>query len=621
MCGICGFFHKKQIEDKVLYDMNQTIHYRGPNDEGYYMKSLKNNFQIGLAQKRLSIIDLSPLGHQPMFSQDETIIVVYNGEIYNFQGIKDILLEKGYFFKSNTDTEVIIYAYQEWGIDCIHQFNGMFAIAIFDKRKDELYLIRDRMGVKPLYYYYNQQDIVFASELKPIMKYPFFHKEINMNALNMFLYHQYIVAPHTIFKNTYKLKPGCYLLYKNGQISEVEYWSVNDKFGNEKIKDWKGEKKYIQELDDLLTDSVKLRMISDVPVGGFLSGGIDSSLIMTLMQKVSSNPVQSFTIGFEEDNYNEALYARKVAKYLGTNHHETYLPVNKAKELIEKLPIFYDEPFADSSQLPTMLVSKIAKQNVTVSLSGDAGDELFCGYSRYDNILKFKKYKIFSKYLNGIDTVLPLKNFLVKSNFNRKYIKLFNLNSDEAIINSDYLTFKDKYKNITSSPFNLESKYFNILDLSDNIQQKHMLQDLITYLPDDILTKVDRASMSATLEARTPFLDYRVVEYALNMPHNMKYKNGCKKYILKELLYRYIPKELVDRPKMGFGVPIYKWLHDDFKRYGKNYFDRDFIKEQGIFNYQEIDKIVNQFNNKQNPNVDKLMWTLIVFQMWYDEYM
>jgi len=455
MCGICGFFHKKELQEKVLYNMNQTICNRGPDDEGYYLNKTQKDFQIGLAQKRLSVIDLSPLGHQPMFNSDKNIIVAYNGEIYNFQDIRSLLIERGYIFKSNTDTEVIIYAFKEWGIDCIHQFNGMFAIALFDKMKDELYLIRDRMGIKPLYYYYNGQGIVFASELKPIMAYPYFQKEINFHALNMYLHHQYITAPHTIFKNTFKLNPGCYLTYKNGEIRVIEYWSVENKFIHRKIEDNKTEKEYIDDLEKLLTDSVRLRMISDVPIGGLLSGGIDSSLVAALMKKNSSKTVKTFTIGFDEDKYNEANYAKEVSKYLGTEHYEEYLSVSRVKKLIEQIPIYYDEPYADSSQLPTMLVSEMVKKHATVSLSGDGGDELFCGYGRYDAAIRLQKYKGIAKGLFIVNKIIPLKSLWMKSNCNRKFIKLFYLHNDQSIINADYLCTKDYMKDITYSPFDL----------------------------------------------------------------------------------------------------------------------------------------------------------------------
>lgn len=619
MCGICGFIHSRNLTKKELFNMNQTIHYRGPNDEGYYIKNIRNR-QIGMAQKRLSILDLSQLGHQPMISDDETIIVVFNGEIYNFQNLRNKLIDKGYKFNSNTDTEVIIYAYKEWGIDCIKYFNGMFAIALLDKSKEEVYLIRDRMGVKPLYYYQKNGDFVFASELKPIMAYPFFSKQINKEALNMYLHHQYITAPHTIFENVYKVTPGCYLKYKNGRVTETKYWSVEENYNYTDNEEIENENYYINKLEDILIDSVKLRMISDVPIGAFLSGGVDSSLISALMQKQSSKPIKTFTIGFDEDKYNEAKYAKEIAKYLGTEHYERYLSIGEAKKYIEQIPKFYDEPFADNSQVATMLVSKIAKENVTVVLSGDAGDELFCGYDKYNNIDKLQKVASISKVINGINNIIPVKPLINKNINNRKYIKIFNLETKEDIINSDYLTFKDCFGKIVKGEFEINRKYYDILKRTSNFQEKYMLQDMITYLPDDILTKVDRATMSASLEARSPLLDYRVVEYALNLPQNLKRKDGINKYILKKVLYKYIPKKLIDRPKQGFAVPIDRWIREDFKRYSKNYFDKEFIIKQDLFDYDEINKVISTFKISKDPVVSKLVWTLIVFQMWYEEY-
>jgi asparagine synthase (glutamine-hydrolysing) len=612
MCGICGFYHKKNVSKNELKLMNRTLNYRGPDDEGYFIKKINDSYQLGLAHNRLSIIDLSKNGHQPMFSFDKNIIVSYNGEIYNYKEIKRRLKMKDYKFKSETDTEVIIYAYKEWGIDCIKQFNGMFAISIYDKLNDILYLVRDRMGIKPLYYYKKGNDLVFGSELKPIMKYPFFKKSINFNSLNMFLHHGYITAPNTIFKNTYKLNPGSYLKIENNNIEEMSYWDIKNKFINRNVAN-KKEKFYIKELDKIITDSIDKRMISDVSLGAFLSGGIDSSLVVSIMQKLSSKPVNTFTIGFNEDKYNEAHHAKRVANHLGTNHHELYLPITKAQELIEQIPIYYDEPFADSSQLATMLVSRLAKKNVTVSLSGDGGDELFCGYNRYNKVLKLKKYKILSYFFQFFkDDDL--------GEINRKLLKLKFLNKDNNIVNSDYLASEFFLNNLIKQPFKFESKYFDILNLTSDIQEKNMLQDLITYLPDDILTKVDRASMAYSLESRTPLLDHRIVEFAFNLPHNLKYKNSNLKYILKKLLYKYIPKKIVNRPKQGFGVPIYDWLRNDLDNYVNYYLSEEFIYKQKIFNYEEVVKLVKRFKNNQSLYVDKLVWNIIVFQLWYKKY-
>lgn len=613
MCGICGFYHKREISNSILKDMNDTLSYRGPNDEGIFIEKANKKYQIGLAHKRLSILDLSKKGHQPMFSFDKNIIVSYNGEIYNYKEIQKTLKSKGYVFDSETDTEVIIYAYKEWGINCIKKFNGMFSISIYDKSNDTLYLVRDRIGIKPLYYYQSRNGIVFGSELKPIMKHPCFKKKINFKSLNMYLHHSYITAPNTIFKNTYKVNPGCYLKIKGNEINEIKYWDIKDKYSNKNINH-KTEDLYLKDLDNLITDSIKKRMISDVPLGAFLSGGIDSSLVVSIMQKISSKPINTFTIGFDEDKYNEAHHAKKVSEYLGTDHHEVYLPITKAQGLIEQIPLYYDEPFADSSQLATMLVSKLAKKNVTVSLSGDGGDELFCGYNRYNKALKFKRYSFLSNFFN-----------LIKDDYlaaiNRRLLKFKYLNTNNSIVNSDYLTSKYYLKGLIKEDFEFEKKYFNILDLAENIQEKYMLKDLVTYLPDDILTKVDRASMAYSLESRTPLLDHRIIEFSFNLPHELKYKDGELKYILRKLLYNYVPKEIIDRPKQGFGVPIYDWLRNDLNYYIKKYFDKKYIKKQNIFNYHKLHSLVEKFELNKNSYLDKIVWNILVFQLWYEKYL
>lgn len=620
MCGICGYFHDRRVKNEVLYDMNQTINYRGPDDEGYYYDTTFSGFEVGLAQKRLSIIELSELGHQPMKSIDENVVVVFNGEIYNYREIKEELLKNGFTFKSNSDTEVIVYAYQMWGINCISRFIGMFAIAIYDKNDSSLYLVRDRLGVKPLYYYWDNKNIVFGSELKPIMKYPYFKKNINVNAVHLYLHHHYITAPQTIFQHTYKVEAGQIVKYRLGNIEKSVYWSIKNAYEKREDLSKIDEREAIYGLKSKLEDSVKLRMISDVPVGAFLSGGIDSSLVASVMQSLSSKPIQTFTIGFDEDSYNEANYAKKISAYLGTNHHEEYFSINKAKNFINKIPELYDEPFADSSQLPMMLVSQMARKNVTVSLSGDAGDELFCGYKRYDKVLELKKYSFLSKLTNPLLKSNIVSKSVLNSNASRRLIKFANLSDDNSIINADYLTYVQLFNNITNSSIDIDSKYFELLHLATNIQEKHMLQDLATYLPDDILTKVDRASMYSSLEARTPLLDHRFVEYALALPHNLKFKNGEKKYILKRLLSEYIPSDYFSRPKMGFSIPVYKWLRTDLRFLVEDAFEIDFLRRQNIFNMSMMDVIYKNFKLGIDPYYDNLTWAIVVFQMWYKAY-
>jgi len=620
MCGIAGFCDFTKKSDKqTLIKMTDVIHHRGPDDSGYsfYENEYAN---IGLGHRRLSILDLSTHGHQPM--EFEHLEIVYNGEVYNFKEIQKELIKENYNFHSDSDTEVILKAYHKWGIKVVDRFNGMFAIAIFDKSKDKLLFIRDRMGKKPLYYFWNYDTFLFASELKSFMQNKLFEKEINKDALNMFLFHGYISAPHTIFENTYKLEPGKYLEFdlKTKQIDIQTYWSIENSFKNKNII-IDSEKNIIKDFDKLLTQAVEYRMISDVPIGSFLSGGYDSSLVSAIMQKLSKNPIDTFTIGFNEKEFNEANYAKEVASHLGSNHHELYPPIKDSEELIFDIPKYYDEPFADSSQIPTMIVSKLTKENITVVLSGDGGDELFCGYGRYETILNYQKYKPMGKLLNSFDTLVNID--AISSKIDRKLVKLKYLNNDNNIINYAYL-YSQYYLNglIKSKNHTLEKKYFDILKLSNNIQEKHMLQDMITYLPDDILVKVDRASMAYSIESRTPLLDYNIIEYSMNVPHELKYKNGEKKYLLKELTHRYLPKHIMERPKKGFGIPIYKWLHTDLNYLVVKYLDKAFIEKQNIFDYSQLKIILNGFNNENGEGYfEKFIWHIIVFQLWYEEYM
>lgn len=624
MCGICGFISEKEITTENLKNMNNTINYRGPDSEGIYFEETDGK-KIGLAHKRLAIMDLSPLGHQPMFSEDKNIIVIFNGEIYNFQEIKEDLEKKGYKFRSTSDTEVIVKGYEEYGIEIIEKLNGMFVIALYDKKDKELFLIRDRIGIKPLYFHIDEKDIIFASELKPILEYPYFKREIDKDSLSDFLHHSYISGEKSIFKNTFKLLPGSYLRYKNEKITIENYWSIKKEFLNKKIDEKLTEEQWKSKIKDFLEKSIKDRMISDVPLGAFLSGGIDSSLIVSIMQKISSKPIKTFTIGFEEKEYNEAENAKKIANYLKTDHTEYYMKIEELKKYIDKLAVYYDEPFADSSQLPTMLVSEIAKQKVTVALSGDGGDELFCGYSRYESLFKMQKLKNISKIIN----LIPFRDEIIK-NIGNRYLRGFYFKNDSEIVNSEYLFYSHNKSIIKDYNHKINERYFENIEISKNIQEKSMLKDMITYLPDDIMTKVDRASMAFSLETRAPFLDdHKFIELSFKIPHRYKYKNNEKKYILKEVLKEYIPENLIENKKKGFAVPIFKWLREDLKYLIDNYLSKEEIEKQQIFNSSDIEIIKRIFLEKTDGeikvykglDIDKTMWNLIMFQMWYQKYM
>lgn len=625
MCGICGFISDDTIRLEQLNAMNDTIIHRGPDDHGAEIFDMGQGFSIGMAQRRLSILDLSPLGHQPMHSKDDSVVVVYNGEIYNFLELKEELTK--YEFTSTCDTEVIIAAYLEWGIKCVEKFNGMFAIAIYDRRSNEVFLVRDRIGKKPLYYWYQGKNLVFASELKPIMAYPGFEKKIRTDVLGRFLYHQYINAPDSIFENVYKLEPGAILRYKSGEINTWKYWDIKEVYHRNKALGAPSYGEAKEELKTILKDAVKKRMIADVPLGSFLSGGYDSSLITALAQEGNDAPVKTFSIGFDDKNFNEAFYAKEVASYLGTNHTELYIGEKEMFELVESIPQYYDEPFADSSQIPSMLVSKLAREQVTVVLTGDGGDEFFCGYNIYPLIGQAQKLDMLGELvyrsvnLPGIRKLelmdrLPTKVRIIANNRDKETKTQFG--------SEHYFRLVSQMVAGETQPvcYSVESAY-----KEKNWQERRMLLDMDTYLPGDILCKVDRASMKYSLEGRCPILDTNVMEYSFRLPHEYKSKDGNKKRILKDIAYDYIPRELLERPKVGFAVPLDKWLRGPLKEQLLSVSDKDMLEKQGIFNPAVIKGLLDFYlvNGDKGPatgeNYSKFVWSYFVFQKWYEYYM
>ncbi|MFB5283684.1 asparagine synthase (glutamine-hydrolyzing) [Peribacillus sp. Hz7] len=620
MCGICGFITKEPYNLNILEKMNNTLIHRGPDDNGTVIFK-KDEFYFGLAHRRLSILDLSEMGHQPMHSDDSNISIVFNGEIYNYLELRKELSAIGYRFRSNTDTEVIIYAYQEWGTDCFNRLNGMFAIAIYDHSKNELILARDRMGKKPLYYYHKGGHFVYASELKAIMKYPAFVKEIRKDVISGYLYHQYISAPNTIFKDTFKLEPGTFLVWKNNTINIQKYWDIIDKYrdlSNKLITDYKQAK---FELNNLLIDSVSKRMISDVPLGSFLSGGIDSSLVTAIAQSVSDKPIKTYSIGFEDPKYDESTFANEIADYLGTQHTVMEINTDDMVNLVESIPYYYDEPFADASQIPTMLVSQLAKRDVTVVLSGDGGDELFCGYNMYGKLPVVQKLDRYGEVLHYFLEETKMK----KLNLNDKFpssVRAVVLNREERTKTQLLYHKLDDLPNKLVRGKSSEVLFYDEDKFPlDNWQMRRMLLDMQNYLPEDILTKVDRASMKYSLEARCPILDYRIIEYSFQLPHDFKYYKGSKKRILKDLVYDYIPSRLLDRPKRGFGVPIETWLRTSLGYDLKKFSDRTAIMKQGIFEYEVLSELISKlYVNKSTDLENRVIWSFYVFQSWYREY-
>jgi len=633
MCGFAGFVDFNFNEDiHVLKNMNQSLHHRGPDggSEEYYQFE---NCMVGFAHRRLSIIDLTDHASQPMNYKNFSII--YNGEVYNFQELKDELIQLGHDFKSNSDTEVLLHAYEAWGIDFVKKLIGMFSFVILDKQKNKLIGVRDRAGVKPFFYYQQQDVLFFSSELKAFHHHPKFKKEINLNAVAAFMQFGNVPSPHCIFKNTFKLNPGHFfefdLASKNFQITK--YWDVYDAYNLSKNKISFEEAK--QKTEEILLSAAQYRMIADVPVGVFLSGGYDSACLTALLQKNKTEKLNTYTIAVPEIGLNEAPYAKEIADFLGTNHTEIECNVNEAIELLNKIPYYYDEPFGDSSAIPTMLVSKMARKEVTVALSADAGDEVFAGYNRYDYLLRYgnriKKIPSFirASLSNGMNLINAEKIPVVGKSYNfpNRYHKLKQILKDP----SDQFLMLSLSKQFNESEltdlFAVEINFPETNYTSKKLKKEYytplsfmMAIDYVTYLPDDILQKVDRASMSVSLEAREPYLDHRLIEWVASLPDHYKYNNGVKKYLLKEITHQYIPKKLMDRPKMGFAIPIENWMQHEWKEKLVYFLNDQRILKQGIFNAKTVTNYLNQFLNGKKE-LGLKVWYLLMFQMWYDEWM
>lgn len=626
MCGITGFidFNKQCCEADLLLQ-TKTLTHRGPDGNNIYFEE-KNKLNIGFGHTRLSIIDLSNAASQPMLTDD--CVVVFNGEIYNYNEIKSELLQLNYKFKTDSDTEVIIKAYKQWGIFCIEKFVGMFAIALYDKKINKVFFIRDRVGVKPFYYYYKNNMFVFGSELKSIIYNRHFYKVINKNVVSDFLQFGCITTEESIYKDCYKLKPGHFIEFdlNNNKLNTVQYWNVLNYYSNPKLVMHYNDAK--NETEKLLVTACKYRMVADVPVGIFLSGGYDSSTVAGILQKNFSKQLNTFTIGVPDIGLNEAPYAKSIAEHLQTNHTELYCTEQDVLQLIEQLPYYYDEPFADSSAIPTMLVSNLAKQQVKVALSADGGDELFAGYTRYDYLMRYRKKlqntpgflkKSAYNILKNINpNYIPLLN--KKYNFYNRYTKavdaLKNSNKEDLFLQMvQIINYEKANKFLIEKNFKNEKSIINILNELDY----YLANDFINYLPNDILQKVDRATMSCGLEGREPLLDHKLIEFVTQLPDDYKLYKGIKKRILKDISKNYIPNDLLNRPKMGFAIPIYKWLPGLLKKY-QDLFSNEFIFKQNIFVFNELSSLITEFNKGKKENAT-LIWHFLMFQLWYTKWM
>jgi len=629
MCGICGvidYTQKGIVSEETLRRMCGQMQHRGPDDEGIYL--YKNGPSVGLGHRRLSIIDLSPLGHQPLCNEDKTVWVTLNGEIYNFKDLKDELEKKGHRFKSRTDTETIVHLYEEYREDCVKYLRGMFAFALWDEKKETLLLARDRPGKKPLLYYSKDGIFCFASEFNALLASGLVYKEINPCAIDEYLSFGYINAPLTIYNNIFKLPPAHMLILKDAKIQVKRYWNL-DYIPKIKIS----EEEAAEEILRLLKEAVRIRLYSDVPLGAFLSGGIDSSTVVGLMSQLSATKVKTFSIGFEEKDFSELKYARKIAERFHTDHHEfTVRP--KALDILALLVERYGEPYADSSCIPTYYVSKQTREYVTVALNGDGGDELFAGYERYQAMIAAEIYqklpdipkKIISRILNSLpDSVNPknslrrIKRFFMAINLPtleryRRWVGIFDNGLKESLYTTD---FKNRIMKDSASD-SLAPNLGNLKEL--NLLDRLLMTDTLTYLPGDLLVKVDITSMANSLEARSPFLDHKLMEFAARLPAEYKMKRFIKKYILRKAVKDLIPQENIQRRKMGFGVPVGEWFRNDLKDFlCEILLSRKFLG-RGYFRPELVRNIVLQhIGGRQDYSFQ--IWALLMFELWHQRFM
>lgn len=662
MCGFTGSLclNSNNNIEEITRNMTETIHHRGPDNAGVWVD---NSVGLALGHRRLSIVDLSPAGHQPMESAGGRYVLVFNGEIYNHFVLRkelEVVSRQSIVWRGYSDTETLLGCFEAWGVEeTLNRTVGMFAIALWDKEERKLYLARDRMGEKPLYYGWvagasNASTFVFGSELKALKAYPRFDNAISRDALSLYLQYNYVPTPHSIYENIYKLEPGCCLSLTAAAavtplsvapVVDAEYdgltlhrwWSLADAVKDGSKYSIQNEDDAIEGLDTRLRDSIRLQSIADVPLGAFLSGGIDSSAIVALMQSEAVSPVKTFTIGFAESEHNEAVYAKEVARHLGTEHTELYLSSNDALEVIPRLPELYDEPFADSSQIPTFLVSQMAKQHVTVALSGDGGDELFGGYNRYlwsrrlwDKFswLPFAARSALGRLLlsqpaGRIDHLAQfLFRFVSRDGVSLLGVKVHKV--AELLLHARNLD--DLYRSVIStwnSPLPVAAGHADLFDRLSEVpdfnsaEERMMYLDSMSYLPDDILCKVDRAAMGVGLETRVPFLDHRVVEYAWQLPLSMKIKDGQGKWLLRQLLYQHVPKELIERPKQGFGIPLAEWLRGPLRDWAEALLDEQRLKQEGYFDPEPIRYKWNQ-HLAGKGNWQHHLWSVLMFQAWLE---
>lgn len=615
MCGIAGYYSLNQtLEPSLLKTMTNAIQHRGPDSDGFF-----NDRTAGLGHRRLSIIDLREVANQPMFSHNDRYVMVFNGEVYNFKELSSQVRVKNdsFYYKTNSDTEVVIEAFNKWGVDFVNRLNGMFAIAIYDTVEGHLFLYRDRIGIKPLYYYWDGENFFFASEIKALTKVEMIRNKltINQTAVNHFLNLGYIPAPISIYNEIHKFPAG-HRLHINKDIFTLEpYWKVEDKVEFDEFRNYPEAKK---KLKYLIESSVQYRMISDVPFGTFLSGGIDSSLVTAIAQNQSDTAINTFSIGFKESKFNESVHAQTIANHLHTNHHEFVVTTKEAQEMVNDMIVSYDEPYADSSAIPSMLLSKMARKHVTMTLSGDGGDELFLGYGSYKWAKKLdagfykQNRKLLAYFLSKMKDrhirVSKLLDFQTGDDLKRHIFS-----QEQYLFSQQEIGQILKNKDFDNS---IIKDDFSDLDRQLSASEAQAMFDLKYYLPDDLLVKVDRATMKYSLETRVPLLDYRIIEFALNLPEKFKQKGDISKFILKETLYDYLPKSYFERPKAGFSIPMNDWLRADLKYLIDDFLNEPLIMEAGFVNYDVVKDLIQRWTLKE-PHLYNRIWTLIVLHKWY----
>lgn len=625
MCGITGIVRSDgaPVDRELLERMNQAIRHRGPDEDGFYLSD-----GVGLAMRRLAIIDLKS-GQQPIHNADQTAWIVYNGEIYNYRELRKDLESRGHRFYTDSDTEAIVHAYDEWGTDCPKYLRGMFALAIWDERKKSLFLARDRVGKKPLLYAQVNGQLVFGSEFMALLQHPDVSRDVNYEAIHHYLSFICVPAPLTAFQSISKLPPGHTLLWQNGEIKLERYWQLD--FSN-KISI--GEEEAGERVVELLRDAVRVRLMSEVPLGAFLSGGIDSSAVVALMAQESSEQVKTFSIGFEEQDFSELHHARRVAEHVGTDHHE-FVVKPDAMEILPTLVEHYGEPFADSSAIPSYYVSRETRKHVTVALNGDGGDECFAGYERYAAMNVAQRYvKLLPAAIrNGV--IRNLANALPQAQSRKNPLRKAQRFLDAASLGpvQRYLRWVSAFDepaklNIYSDNFRQETAQFSTISFLEpwfakangaGIVDASLLTDTMTYLPNDLLVKMDIASMTVSLEARSPFLDHHLMEFAASLPEHLKLRGMTTKYLLKKVLKKFVPEENLTRPKMGFGIPIGQWFRGSMQTFLRETLLSQKALSRGLFDPDKVRQMVDQHVERKVDH-DQRLWSLLMLELWFERF-